>query len=225
VVLDPGHHLDLSRLIADGDAYGQQVNTFRWATVVVASPLSIMLDGDTEALPFAPDTLVDPTTLAAGRRVWVHLVGRRVVVLGVAGGTGQSGGGSPTSWTPVTAFLNGWSNYGGVYQVAQYRKVGDVVHLRGLIKNAPGVASPGTPAFVLPTGYRPPANLIHHGTVSQGTTRQTGAASAGTAHTHSVNTQSYASRLTVEASGNVIPYSTATGDYMSLDGVSFSVIA
>jgi hypothetical protein len=54
-------------------------------------------------------------------------------------------------WTPVTAFLNGWLNYGGTYTPAAYRKVNDLVYLRGLIKS--GTLS--TPAFNLPVGYRP----------------------------------------------------------------------
>ena len=54
-------------------------------------------------------------------------------------------------WTPVTTFTNSWVNYGGTYTPAAYRKVNDLVYLRGLIKN--GTIS--TPAFNLPVGYRP----------------------------------------------------------------------
>lgn len=57
-----------------------------------------------------------------------------------------------TSWSAPT-FTNSWVNFGGVYQVAQYRKVGDMVQLRGTIKTG----TSGTSAFTLPTGYRPPA--------------------------------------------------------------------
>jgi hypothetical protein len=59
---------------------------------------------------------------------------------------------APTAWTAVT-FLNGWSNYGSGFQTMQYRKVGDIVYLRGFVKG--GTAS--TAVFALPVGYRPPA--------------------------------------------------------------------
>jgi len=66
----------------------------------------------------------------------------------------------PTAWTAVT-FQNGWVNMGAPYQDAQYRKVGDVVQLRGMMKS--GTIT--TAAFSLPVGFRPPADLIL-GTVS-----------------------------------------------------------
>lgn len=49
--------------------------------------------------------------------------------------------------------LNAWVNFGGGAQVAQYRKVGDNVQVRGLIKSG----ATGTVAFTLPAGFRPPA--------------------------------------------------------------------
>lgn len=73
------------------------------------------------------------------------------------GAAGQSGGGiygSPTPWTAVT-FQNGWINYGGAYQTAQYRKVGDEVQVRGTIKSGTQM----TVAFTLPAGFRPPAKM------------------------------------------------------------------
>lgn len=63
---------------------------------------------------------------------------------------------TPGAWTALT-LTNGWQSYGSGYQVAQYRKVGDMVQVRGLVKNT-GISPPSTLA-VLPTGHRPPANL------------------------------------------------------------------
>lgn len=57
-----------------------------WATVTAIAPLRIQLDGDTAALPFTPDSLVDPGVLAVSDRVRCELGGRRVVVVGRAGG-------------------------------------------------------------------------------------------------------------------------------------------
>lgn len=56
----------------------------------------------------------------------------------------------PTPWYNVV-FANGWGNYSGM--MTQYRKVGDIVTVRG------GIAGGTIPtnAFVLPAGFRPPA--------------------------------------------------------------------
>ena len=67
---------------------------------------------------------------------------------------------SPSAWTAVT-FQNSWTDLGGVDQTAQYRKIGDVVHLRGMITS--GVMS--SSAFTLPVGFRPAAQ-VWYGTVS-----------------------------------------------------------
>jgi len=56
--------------------------SFKWATVTGVNPLRITLDGDTEPLPFAPDSLIDPLTLVVADRLRVELSGNRLVVLG-----------------------------------------------------------------------------------------------------------------------------------------------
>lgn len=65
----------------------------------------------------------------------------------------------PESWRRVS-FLNGWADYtdtnGAGWARGCYRKIGDIVYLRGLIARPP--SSPGTSpqiAFTLPPGYRP----------------------------------------------------------------------
>jgi len=63
---------------------------------------------------------------------------------------------SATAWTPVT-FNNGWANKGGTDQTCQYRKIGDIVYLRGTMTKT-GITY-GASAFQLPVGYRPPATL------------------------------------------------------------------
>ncbi len=57
------------------------------------------------------------------------------------------------------SLLNGWVNYGGVYQDAGYYKdpLG-MVHLRGLVKD--GTATAGTTLFTLPVGFRPLAQTV-----------------------------------------------------------------
>lgn len=64
-----------------------------------------------------------------------------------------------TAWTAPT-FTNSWVNEGsGAGAPAGFRKDSSgMVHLRGLIKNASSSA-PGSSAFTLPAGYRPPYPL------------------------------------------------------------------
>jgi hypothetical protein len=65
------------------------------------------------------------------------------------------GSSGTTAWTAPT-LLNGWVNYGGEWATAAYRKVGDIVYIRGLVKDGSVPAD----IFVLPTGYRPPAGVL-----------------------------------------------------------------
>lgn len=60
----------------------------------------------------------------------------------------------PTAWTGV-AFQNSWVNSGGAVQGVQFRKIGDLVYLRGSMKD--GLVN--FAAFTLPSGFRPPATL------------------------------------------------------------------
>lgn len=61
----------------------------------------------------------------------------------------------PTVWYNVV-FTNSWSNAGGTWQTVQYRKIGDIVYIRGYM-GAGGLAN--QPAFTLPVGFRPPKDL------------------------------------------------------------------
>lgn len=65
------------------------------------------------------------------------------------------GSSGTTAWTAVT-FQNSWANFGAGYASCAYRKVGDMVQLRGLATG--GLRD--TTIFTLPTGYRPPATLL-----------------------------------------------------------------
>jgi hypothetical protein len=68
----------------------------------------------------------------------------------------------PAPWIPVATFQNGWTNYGSGWYVAQYRKVGDEVQLRGLIKGGTNA----TVGFYLPPGFRPVSSAQHFATPS-----------------------------------------------------------
>lgn len=49
-----------------------------------------------------------------------------------------------------------WTNFGDVFAAAGYRKDGNGVQLRGVVKGRAG----GTVVFVLPAAFRPSAQLI-----------------------------------------------------------------
>lgn len=61
----------------------------------------------------------------------------------------------PTPWTPF-AYAAGYSAYGG-FEVPGYRRIGDVVYLRGLVNAAAGLT--GVMA-TLPAGFRPPTSTV-----------------------------------------------------------------
>lgn len=59
-----------------------------------------------------------------------------------------------SGWIAPT-LLNSWVNFGSTFDTAAYRKIGEVVYVRGLIKS--GTTTSGTTIFTLPSGYRPSA--------------------------------------------------------------------
>jgi hypothetical protein len=56
----------------------------------------------------------------------------------------------PPAWIAPT-FQNGWGDFGGGFVTAGYRKIGDIVYLRGFISGGTIAAA----CFTLPLGYRP----------------------------------------------------------------------
>ena len=62
---------------------------------------------------------------------------------------------APTAWTNAT-LQNNWVNLGGSYSPAGYRKIGDIVYLRGTVKTG----TLGVPMFTLPVGYRSPYIML-----------------------------------------------------------------
>jgi hypothetical protein len=114
-------------------------------------------------------------------------------------GTASSGssGLTTTAWTAVT-FAGTWANYGSGYQGMEYRKVGDMVQLRGVIAGG----TSGTTVCTLPAGFRPPAQT------QTGMRAGTGANSAGL--------------MDVNTNGVVIVYSEGATTACSVD-FQFSV--
>lgn len=98
-------------------------------------------------------------------------------------------------WTDVTSFQNSWVDFGGgtFSTVGYYKDTDGIVHLRGAVKSGT-VASP---AFTLPTGFRPSA-LSYFPCVSN-------------------NLFGF---MSIGAGGGVTPQS-GSNSYFSLDGISF----
>lgn len=103
----------------------------------------------------------------------------------------------PTAWTALP-LANGALPYGGAYQAPQYRKLGDVVYLRGLVGTLP---ANGTPFCQLPAGHRPPMTEILN-TITQTVPGQLYALNTG-----------------------FINRGDGTGAYITLAGLQFSTVA
>jgi hypothetical protein len=99
-----------------------------------------------------------------------------------------------TSWAALT-FNTGWANFGGSNGNAQYKKVGDLVFLRGLITRSSGSE---TVIGTLPEGFRPPA-----------------------AYYYTTASDSGYGRLHITSAGQVI-YGAGGLTWFSLSGIVFS---
>lgn len=87
--------------------------------------------------------------------------GHRLSITKLNSGNGPGG----LTYTPWTALplASGWVDFGGGNQPAQYRKVGDDVQLRGLVKRTSTSVAAGVASDIgnLPAGFRAPTHLIH----------------------------------------------------------------
>ena len=105
---------------------------------------------------------------------------------------------TPPPWIPFP-FATGWAHYGSGYQSCGYRRLGDMVFLRGLAYIGAGA---GTTVGTLPVGYRPPGTLIMSPQCAGGSLR-----------------------LDISAAGVVANNAVAltVGNWVSLDNLQFSV--
>ena len=100
-----------------------------------------------------------------------------------------------SGWIAVTSFSASWVNFGSIYQDAAYRKIGNQVFLRGLVKDG----TIGSAIFTLPTGYRP-ADTVLMSTISNNA----------------------AGRVDVASTGNVA-CTLGNNSYVTLDNLSFFI--
>lgn len=102
-------------------------NTYRWAVITALSPLRLKLDGEALALPLTPETLVSPSTLLVGTRVWTQLFNRRVIILGAASGgvvetpigtlAPFAGSAAPTNWLLANGAAVSRATYAALFAV------------------------------------------------------------------------------------------------------------
>lgn len=107
----------------------------------------------------------------------------------------------PVIYPPWNAavYQNSWRDYGGGWEGAGYRKIGDIVYIRGLVAGVTG----STVIFTLPVGYRPVRPLIFACDM------------ANSSH----------ARVDVQIDGTVVANGTGVTSYVSLSNIIFSVSA
>lgn len=133
-------------------------------------------------------------------------------------------GRNTTPWTALT-YAASWVDYGGTYQPGQYKYENGKVILRGFIKTSIARAS-GSITITTLTGLGPPAVELFTAMASPNST--TGAASTGTAHTHTLASEQSSVRIDVLSSGvvNVVLNAQrvlAANAWVSLSGISWEV--
>lgn len=132
--------------------------TFDWASISSLDPLRIVPDGQEDELDMEPETLIDPTLLAFGDRVWVQTFGLRRLILGRSAAPGSGGGGDSGGPVPIPMILNGtWVPYLTGRAVPRYWMVSGLVYVQGSMKG--GSTSSGYLLTTMPEGYRPSDGL------------------------------------------------------------------
>lgn len=138
-----------------------------------------------------------------------------------------------TGWINTgIVFSAGWDDYvpGGGNNHFEYRRIGPVVHYRGLVRRTGGALSAATQTmFTMPASIWPSGNVITAGMSAAAWV--TGAASAGTAHTHNVISSTVMGplpRLVFNASGSVqvtVPAQMTVNldDWISFGAISYPV--
>lgn len=115
-------------------------------------------------------------------------------------------------WKTLNSLLvNSWVSFDDTYGPPRYCRRGGIVYLQGMVKS-------GTAQTIatLPVGYRPSMRLMF---VVPGSDRNTGAASAGTAHTHYIAETTV--RLDVLVNGDLLLGATYPNGWVSLSGLCF----
>lgn len=117
-----------------------------------------------------------------------------------------------TGWVDLSLEAN-WSNYGSSFAPAQVRRIGKVVHFRAMLRTAITRNTDTVLITTIPPDFRPAFHVMLNGVASV-STQNTGGASAGTAHTHSLATTNASYRIQVTSSNGFV-----SGFFGSTSGV------
>jgi hypothetical protein len=161
-----------------------------WGTASQASPLMVMLDGaiDPAGAPVAVPAQSAVGPVKVGQRVYCVRQSRRVIVVG----------GGDTGWLTLP-LQPGFEAYDPP-RVPQYRVVGGMCHLSGLVKPSTGQFTNGMQFGTLPVGARPRRIAVQAAFMSFG----------------------YPGGVTTQPSGGLL-YTGNAADYVYLDSVHFGV--
>ena len=188
--------------VSNGDANWTTSNIIKAIEFIAGTVIQWLKGAGTisRGIAFVSDTLslvrstADDASAAATTDLTVDASGNFDIA--VSGGYTQFGGRLGGAWTGLS-FGSGWASYGGGFNSGQYKKVGDIVFLRGLVARTSGV---GTTIATLPSGYRPAAQCVFI-----------------------TNATDAFGRVDVQTDG-VILLNNGTPTYVQLDGLSFSVV-
>jgi hypothetical protein len=127
-----------------------------WSVASGGATCSVVLDGQTfDATHAIPGVkALASYGPVAGDNVWVYRNGSDLFAVGALGDGWHLIGaaGEP-------AFQNSWTNYGGTWGPARFKKIGGEVILQGLVAGGTN----GAVGFTLPAGYRPGYDELFEG--------------------------------------------------------------
>jgi len=156
---------------------------------LTAPIISTISNTGTLTLPTSTDTLV-------GRATTDTLTNKTLTAPTISDPTIT---GSTGAWSALTLNTGGnWANLGGNWANAAYKKVGDLVFMRGLVVRSSGA---DTLIATLPSGYRP-----------------------GSYHLYATSGDDAFARIDIENDGEVRLQAGTATVYVSLYGLIFSVV-
>lgn len=108
-------------------------------------------------------------------------------------------------WNVLT-LASGWINLAGGWTAGSYRKIDDIVYLRGTLNYAASLGSGSNIVATLPSGFRPALGVMFPCMYNNNNTTM---------------------RVDVNSSGQIVLQTVATGSvgYLSLDPIRFSITA
>jgi hypothetical protein len=122
---------------------------------LTGAPVEAVMDGD--GVSYSWDVVFVINAAATNTTIYNTAASSYFYIEDIGPVSGSVPAPNPTpAWLPMT-LINGWTNIGAPsWQTAGYRKVGDIVSLRGLITNS----TTGGTFWNVPAGYGPPLPVL-----------------------------------------------------------------